>query len=41
MKHLVVNNLHYIHVGKRVHVFTEKEYFHLKWWELVKLKYFC
>lgn len=23
-----------------VHVYTQKEYNHLTWWELIKLKYF-
>ena len=23
----------------RVHIYTEKEYEHLTWWQLVKLKY--
>lgn len=32
--------LHIITVGKTVNVYTEKEYQHLTWWELVKLKYF-
>ncbi len=39
--HIVLGNgLHCIHIGERVHVYTEKEYEHLTWWELVKLKYF-
>ena len=40
MEHLIVNKLHFIHIGKRVNVYTEKEYQHLTWWQLIKLKYF-
>lgn len=39
MIHRVVNKLHIIEVKGRVNVFTEKEYEHLTWWQLVKLKY--
>jgi len=39
MKHKIVNKLHCIENNGRVNVYTEKEYQHLTWWQLVKLKY--
>jgi hypothetical protein len=39
MEHKIINKLHIITVGKRVNVFTEKEYEYLTWWQMVKLKY--
>ena len=41
MKHIITKTgLHSITIGKRVHIYTEKEYQNLTWWELIKLKYF-
>jgi hypothetical protein len=37
---ILATGLHSITINGRVHIFTEKEYEHLTWWELVKLKYF-
>jgi hypothetical protein len=37
---ILPTGLHSITIGKRVHIYTEKEYQHLTWWQLVKLKYF-
>jgi len=39
--HIVLGNgLHCIHIGKRVHVYTEEEYRELTWWDNIKMKYF-
>ena len=40
MTHKIVNGLHILDVKGHIYVYTEKEYEHLTWWELVKLKYF-
>lgn len=37
---ILSSGLHAIIINGRVHIYTEKEYEHLTWWELVKLKYF-
>jgi len=37
---ILATGLHAITINGRVYIFTEKEYQHLTWWELVKLKYF-
>ena len=41
IKHIILESgLHCIHVGKRVHVYTENEYEQLTWWNKIKMKYF-
>lgn len=37
---ILATGLHAITINGRVYIYTEKEYEHLTWWELVKLKYF-
>jgi hypothetical protein len=40
MTHKILpTGLHALEVGGRVHIYTEKEYQHLSWWNLIKLKY--
>lgn len=36
---ILPTGLHILEVRGRVSVYTEKEYQHLSWWNLVKLKY--
>lgn len=36
---ILPSGLHAITVNGRVHIYTEKEYEHLTWWQMVKLRY--
>lgn len=43
MKHthkILATGLHSIIINGRVYIYTEKEYQHLTWWDIVKLRYF-
>ena len=39
MKHRIVNGLHIIEYNGHIHVYTEREYAHIGWWQLVLIKY--
>ena len=39
MEHRIVNGLHIIDINGHVHVYTEREYAHIKWWRLVLIKF--
>ena len=40
MKHKILpSGLHAITINNKVHIYTEEEWQHFNWWNLVKLKY--